>query len=258
MVKHPCLPLIAIPTTAGTSSEITNVSALIDTEKVIKYVVIDNKITASDVIADPEFTRTVPAGVTAATGMDAITHAAESYLSNMATPLTKYQALEGLRILYQNITRAVENGEDMEAREQMMLGCIITGFSFSNANLGLVHGIAHTLSAHFGLAHGMANAVVLPYVMEYNAESCPKQMAELAKAIDLPVSGNPEEDSHLFAEELKKLTARLKIRTLSEQGIQKKDFDMLAEDVLREPVLGFNPRQDITKEDILAILEKAY
>lgn len=121
MVKHPCLPLIAIPTTAGTSSEITNVSALIDTEKVIKYVVIDNKITASDVIADPEFTRTVPAGVTAATGMDAITHAAESYLSNMATPLTKYQALEGLRILYQNITRAVENGEDMEAREQMML-----------------------------------------------------------------------------------------------------------------------------------------
>ena len=228
MVKHPCLPLIAIPTTAGTSSEITNVSALIDTEKVIKYVVIDNKITASDVIADPEFTRTVPAGVTAATGMDAITHAAESYLS------------------------------DMEAREQMMLGCIITGFSFSNANLGLVHGIAHTLSAHFGLAHGMANAVVLPYVMEYNAESCPKQMAELAKAIDLPVSGNPEKDSHLFAEELKKLTVRLKIRTLSEQGIQKKDFDRLAEDVLREPVLGFNPRQDITKEDILAILEKAY
>ena len=166
--------------------------------------------------------------------------------------------MEGLRILYQNITRAVENGEDMEAREQMMLGCIITGFSFSNANLGLVHGIAHTLSAHFGLAHGMANAVVLPYVMEYNAESCPKQMAELAKAIDLPVSGNPEKDSHLFAEELKKLTVRLKIRTLSEQGIQKKDFDMLAEDVLREPVLGFNPRQDITKEDILAILEKAY
>ena len=94
--------------------------------------------------------------------------------------------------------------------------------------------------------------------MEYNAESCPKQMAELAKAIDLPVSGNPEKDSHLFAEELKKLTVRLKIRTLSEQGIQKKDFDMLAEDVLREPVLGFNPRQDITKEDILAILEKAY
>lgn len=258
MVQNPCLPLIAIPTTAGTSSEITNVSALIDTEKVIKYVVIDNNIVPSDVIADPEFTRTVPAGVTAATGMDAITHAVESYLSNMATPLTEYNALKGLQILYKNITRVVQNGEDMEAREQMMLGCIITGFSFSNANLGLVHGIAHTLSAHFGLAHGMANATVLPYVMEYNAGSCPEKMIELAKAISLPLSGESEKDSYLLAEELKKLIKELKIKTLSQQGIQKKDFVMLAEDVLKEPVLGFNPRQNITKEDVLEILEKAY
>lgn len=258
MVKNPCLPLIAIPTTAGTSSEITNVSALIDTEKVIKYVVIDNNITPSDVIADPEFTKTMPAGVTAATGMDAITHAVESYISNMAAPLTEYHALKGLEILHKNLPKAVKNGEDMEAREQMMLGCIITGFSFSNANLGLVHGIAHTLSAHFGLAHGMANAAVLPYVMEYNAQSCPQKMADLAAAIHLKLSGNLDQDQYLLAEELKRLTKELGIRRLSEQGIQKKDFDMLAEDVLREPVLGFNPRQGITKEDILAILEKAF
>ncbi len=258
MVKNPCLPLIAVPTTAGTSSEITNVSALIDTEKVIKYVVIDNKIVASDVIADPEFTKTAPAGVTAATGMDAITHAVESYISNMATPLTEYHSLKGLQILHSNIARVVKDGSDMEAREQMMLGCIITGFGFSNANLGLVHGIAHTLSAHFGLAHGMANATVLPYVMEYNADSCPEKMVELAKAIDLPVSGSIEEDKYLLADELKKLIKELKIKTLSEQGIDRKDFDMLAEDVLKEPVLGFNPRQNVTKEDVLAILEKAY
>lgn len=178
-VPNPCLPLIAIPTTAGTSSEITNVSALIDTEKVIKYVVIDNNIVASDVIADPELTKTVPQSVTAATGMDAITHAVESYISNMATPLTEYNALKGLEILYHNLPKVCENGADMDAREQMMLGCIITGFSFSNANLGLVHGIAHTLSAHFGLPHGMANACVLPYVMKYNAESCPEKMAQV-------------------------------------------------------------------------------
>lgn len=257
-VKHPCLPLIAIPTTAGTSSEITNVSALIDTEKVVKYVVIDNNIVASDVIADPEFTRTAPAGVTAATGMDAITHAVESYISNMATPLTEYHSLTGLQILYNSIKRAVKDGSDMEAREQMMLGCIITGFGFSNANLGLVHGIAHTLSAHFGLAHGMANATVLPYVMEFNADSCPEKMTALAKAIGIPVSGSIEEDKYLLAGELKKLIKELHIKTLSEQGIDRKDFDMLAEDVLKEPVLGFNPRQNVTKEDILAILEKAY
>ena len=258
MVKNPCLPLIAIPTTAGTSSEITNVSALIDTEKVIKYVVIDNNIVASDVIADPELTRTVPQSVTAATGMDAITHAVESYISTMATPLTEYNALEGLKILYNNLPKVCENGNDMDAREQMMLGCVITGFSFSNANLGLVHGIAHTLSAHFGLAHGMANATVLPYVMRYNAESCPEKMVKLAEAIDLPVSGNVAEDKYLLSEALLDLTKALGIKTLKEQGISKDDFKMLAGDVLKEPVLGFNPRQNITKEDIIDILEKAF
>lgn len=258
MVKKPCLPLIAIPTTAGTSSEITNVSALIDTEKVLKYVVIDNNIVASDVIADPEFTRTAPPSVTAATGMDAITHAVESYISNMATPLTAYNSLKGLEILYQNIARVVRDGSDMEAREQMMLGCIITGFAFSNANLGLVHAIAHTLSAHFGLAHGMANACVLPYVMAYNAEACPEKMADLARAIGLKTSGNPDADKLLLSDALLALIRELGIKTLSQQGISRDDFDMLAEDVLREPVLGFNPRQGVTKQDVIAILEKAF
>lgn len=257
-VKNECLPLIAIPTTAGTSSEITNVSALIDTEKVIKYVVIDNKLVATDVIADPDFTVTAPPGVTAATGMDAITHAVESYISREATPLTEYHSLAGLQILYRNIVEAVENGANRDAREQMMLGCIITGFGFSNANLGLVHGIAHTLSAHFGLAHGMANAAVLPYVMEYNAESCPEKMAEMARTIGLPVTGNADADKYFLAEELKHLIRRLKIKTLSEQGNSRDDFEMLTEDVLKEPVLGFNPRQNITKSDVITILEKAF
>lgn len=257
LVKKPVLPLIAIPTTAGTSSEITNVVALTDTKAVCKYVIIDNKIVADHVIANPEFTRTMPPSVTAATGMDAITHAVESYISNMATPLTEYHSIKGLQIFYENLPKAVKNGDDMEARENMMLGCIIAGFGFSNANLGLVHGIAHTLSAHFHLAHGMANATVLPYVMEYNADSCPEKMVDLAKAINLPVSGDIEKDKYLLSEELLKLTKSLGIKTLSEQGIEEKDLDMLADDVLKEPVLGFNPKQGITKEDVLAILHKA-
>ena len=257
LVKNQVLPLIAIPTTAGTSSEITNVVALTDTKAVCKYVIIDNKIVADKVIADPEFTKTMPPSVTAATGMDAITHAVESYISNMATPLTEYHSLKGLQIFYEYLPRAVKNGADMEAREQMMLGCIIAGFGFSNANLGLVHGIAHTLSAHFHLAHGMANATVLPYVMEYNADSCPEKMVELARAIHLPVTGNVEEDKYLLSAELLKLTKELGIKTLSQQGIEEKDLNMLADDVLKEPVLGFNPRQNVTKEDVLAILRKA-
>lgn len=258
MVKNPCLPLIAIPTTAGTSSEITNVSALIDTEKVIKYVVIDNKIVASDVIADPEFTKTMPVSVTAATGMDAITHAVESYISNEATPLTEYNSLKGLSILYENLPKAVADGTDMQVRENMMLGCIITGFGFSNANLGFVHAIAHTLSAHFGLAHGMANACVLPYVMEYNADACPEKMVDMAKILGLDVSGDLEKDKYLLAHALKDLTVKLGIKTLSEQNVPESAFDRLAEDVLKEPVLGFNPRQGVTKEDVIAILKKAY
>lgn len=257
-VKHNCLPLIAIPTTAGTSSEITNVSALIDTEKVIKYVVIDDKLTPAAVIADPDLTKTVPPMVTAATGMDAMTHALESYISNMASPLTKYHSLEGLRLLHRNLEKAVENGDDEQAREGMMLGCIITGFAFSNANLGFVHGIAHTLSAHFGISHGEANATVLPYVMEYNAAGSEKEMGELAAAMGLTLSGDLYKDAYLPAGELKRMAKAVGIRSLSELGVSKEDFSMLADDVLREPVLGFNPRQGITKDDVIAILEKAW
>lgn len=257
LVKEPVLPLIAIPTTAGTSSEITNVVALTDTKAVCKYVIIDNKIVADKVIADPEFTKTMPAGVTAATGMDAITHAVESYISNMSTALTEYHSIKALQIFHEYLPKAVANGSDMEAREKMMLGCLIAGFGFSNANLGLVHGIAHTLSAHFHLAHGVANATVLPYVMEYNADSCPEKMVNFAKAIDLPVSGDLAKDKYLLSKELLKMTKTVGIKTLSELGVEEKDFEMIAEDVLKEPVLGFNPKQGVTKEDVISILKKA-
>ncbi len=251
-------PLVAIPTTAGTSSEISNVTVLTDTKAICKYVIIDDKLVPSHVICDPEFTRSLPASVTAATGMDAITHAVESYISNMATPLTEYNAIQGLKIFFENLPKAVADGNDMIARENMMLGCIITGFSFSNANLGLVHGIAHTLSAHFHLAHGVANATVLPYVMAYNAPSCPEKMVAMAKALDLPLTGEIETDMLALAEALLALTKQLAIPTLSELGITEADLHMLADEVLKEPPLMFNPRQGVTKDDVLDILKKAF
>ena len=130
--------------------------------------------------------------------------------------------------------------------------------SFSNANLGFVHAIAHTLSAHFGLAHGMANACVLPYVMAYNAEACPEKMVELAKAIGLTTSGDIEKDKFLLSDALLALCRKLGIRTLKEQNVPEEAFDRLSDDVLKEPVLGFNPRQGVTKEDVIEILKKAY
>ncbi len=255
-------PLIAIPTTSGTSSEITNVAALIDTKSIRKYVVIDNKLVPDKVIADPEFTRTVPPSVTAATGLDAITHAVESYISRDASFLTKYNSLKGLQILYENLPLVYKDGNNMEAREKMMLGCIVVGFGFSNANLGLVHAIAHTLSAHFGMAHGVANACVLPFVTAFNAEQCPVEMIEMAAAIKLPLSGNVEKDKYALSDELLRLSRQMGIKPLHEQGrdrqIMESDFDMIASDALKEGPLHFNPRQDVTKETIIAILKKAF
>ena len=255
-VTHAVLPLIAIPTTAGTSSEVTNVTALIDNKKICKYVIIDSKIIPSDVIVDVTFTETLPASIAAATGMDAITHAVESYISNESSKLTEYQSLEALKIFFENLPKVVQNNDE-SARENMLLGCIIVGYAFSNANLGLVHGIAHTLSAHFKLPHGMANAAILPYVMEYNAPSCSKKMIELGKIIQKENSKEDEITEFTFVEKLKELNSILKIKTLSEQGIHASDIEMLAEETLKEPVLNFNPRKEITKEDVIKIIEKA-
>jgi alcohol dehydrogenase len=255
-VTHDVLPLIAIPTTAGTSSEVTNVTALIDNQKICKYVIIDSKIIPSDVIVDVTFTETLPKSIAAATGMDAITHAVESYISNSASRLTEYQSLEALKIFFENLPKVVESNDE-SARENMLLGCIIVGYAFSNANLGLVHGIAHTLSAHFKLAHGMANAAILPYVMEYNAPSCAEKMINLGKAIQKENSKDDKMTEFIFVEKLKELNRILKIKSLSEQGIQTSDIEMLAEETLKEPVLNFNPRKEITKEDVMKIIEKA-
>ena len=134
----------------------------------------------------------------------------------------------------------------------------IVGFSFLNANLGLVHAIAHTLSARNHLAHGNANAVVLPYVMRYNAPSCPEMMIDLAKALDLPLSGDKEKDMYVLSDALLAMTKQIGIKTLSEQGVTEEDFDVIAENALKEVPLLFNPRQGVTKEDIIEILKKAF
>ena len=258
LVKEKVLPLVAIPTTAGTSTEITNVTALTDKQAVCKYVVIDNKIVPSHVIADPELIRTMPRSVASATGMDAITHAVESYISNMATPLTAYHSLEGLCILYANLFKSINDPDDMVAKENMMLGCVITGMAFSNANLGLVHAVAHVLSAHFHLPHGLANALMLPHVMAFNAPACPEKMKELAQVIGLQLSGDETTDMYALSKELLSMTTALGMNHLSEHGVQESDFDRIAEDVLKEPVLQFNPRQNITKEEIKGLLRDAF
>ncbi len=257
-VKKQGLPLIAIPTTAGTSSEITNVIALINEEEVRKYVIVGNHVGATHAIVDPLLTTGLPAGITAATGIDALTHAIESYVSNNASDLTRYSSLEAARIFFHNLPLAVQNGSDVDAREEMMRGCIIVGFAFNNADLGLVHGIAHTLSAHHNLPHGVANALVLPYVMEYNAEQFPEKYQELGEAMGCCSSyESAQAGARKTCAAVQDLVRRVGIRPMHEYGVAEVDLDTLATDAEHEGAVQFNPRKP-TKADILAILKKAF
>ena len=258
-VKNQGLPLIAVPTTAGTSSEITNVIALINEEEVRKYVIVGNHAGATHAVIDPLLTTGLPAGITAATGIDALTHAIESYVSINASDLTRYSSLEAARIFFHNLPLAVANGADVDAREEMMRGCIIVGFAFNNADLGLVHGIAHTLSARHGLPHGVANALVLPYVMEYNAEVYPEKYKELGEAMGCCSSyESAQVGARKTYEAVLGLVRRVGIKTIRDYGITEADLDAIAADAVKESALMFNPRKPITKEHIMSILKKAF
>ncbi len=259
LVKNQGLPLIAIPTTAGTSSEITNVIALINEEEVRKYVIVGNHAGASHAVIDPLLSVGLPAGITAATGIDALTHAIESYVSVNASDLTRYSSLEAARIFFHNLPLVVDNGADIDSREEMLRGCIIVGFAFNNADLGLVHGIAHTLSARHGLPHGVANALVLPYVMEFNAEVFPEKYKELGEAMGCCSSyESARVGARKTFEAVLGLVRRVGIKTIRDYGITEADLDAIAGDAVKESALMFNPRQSITKENILGILNKAF
>ena len=177
------LPLIAIPTTAGTGSEVTRVSVITIPEKQTKAAIANDAFIPKTAILDPELTKSMPPHVTAATGMDALTHAMEAYLSILATPQTDTLALSAIRRIGGNLLPAALNGRNMEARAAMMLGQMEAGLAFSNASVGLIHAMSRPLGARHGLAHGLANAILLPRVMEFNRPACVDRMADMALAL---------------------------------------------------------------------------
>ncbi len=252
------LPVIAIPTTAGTASEVTAFSIVTDTARKKKMVIGGQFVGATLALADPLLTVAMPPRITASTGLDALTHAIEAYVSKWAMIPTDVLALKAIELIRKNIVTATKNGSCVEARSAMLLGSMMAGFAFTNAVLGLVHSIAHPLSAHFNLPHGVANAIGLPYVMEYNMASAPARFRDIAVALGIDVTGMSDAAAAQAAVDLvKSLNKELEIPTLKECGITRDMFDLIAEDALKEVSTLFNPR-DPSKEDILAILEKAY
>lgn len=258
LVKNPTKPLIAIATTAGTASEVTGFTIITDTKRMKKMVIGGPFVGATVALLDPELTISLPPSITSSTGMDALTHAIEAYVSKAASVPSDINALKAIRLISHNIVEATGNGSNVDARTNMLLGSMLAGYAFNNAVLGLVHSIAHPLSVHCGLAHGVANAAVLPYVMEFNAEVVPDKTSDIAVAMGICEAGLKAGDGAALAvKEVKRLLRKLQIPTLEEAGVKREQFDRIAEDALNEISTLFNPRE-VTKEEVIGILKQAY
>lgn len=256
--KNKSVPMIAVATTAGTAAEVTINYVVTDTEKRRKFVCVDPHDIPIVAIVDPEMMASMPHGLTAATGMDAITHAIEGYLTKAAWEFSDFLNLKALELMARSLRAACLN--EPKGREDMALGQYVTGMAFSNAGLGLVHGMAHSLGAFYDTPHGIANAVLLPYVMEYNAPVCGPKYREIARAMGVPdVDSLSEADAVKAAiDAVRQLSKDIGIpQTLPEIGVQEADLPALTDGAVVDVCAGGNPRE-ITYDNVLAIFAKAF
>ena len=254
---HKAVPTFALPTTAGTGAEVTINYVIIDEEAQKKMVCVDPNDIPSVAIVDPELMYSMPKGLTAATGMDALTHAIESFITPGAWVMSDMFELKAIEMIANNLKAAVDNGNDVAAREAMSQAQYIAGMGFSNVGLGIVHSMAHPLGAHYDTPHGVANALLLPYVMEYNAESpaAPKYI-QIAKAMGVNTEGMTEAEGVKAAiEAVRQLSLSINIpQKLHEIGVREEDLHQLAIDAFNDVCTGGNPRPT-SVEDIEALYQ---
>jgi len=255
-IKGDCLPLITIPTTAGTGSEVTFSSVITDTKEKFKFTIKSTAIAAKTAIVDPELTLTVPPLVTAATGIDALTHAIEGYTANCTEPIAEAVGLYAVEYIADNIVEAVKNGRNLAARDKMMMGSLLAGLSFSHADVASVHCMAEALGSLYDAPHGMCNAILLPYVMEYNLPFTEYKYARVARAM-----GIEEKDDHKAAvkgiEHIKELSKEIGLPGIKALNVNPDDFELLAEMSVKNGSNESNPRK-ITKDEYVMLFKKAY
>ena len=258
--KNHAVPTIAVPTTAGTAAEVTINYVITDVEKQRKFVCVDTNDIPAVAIVDPDMMSSMPKGLTAATGMDALTHAIESYITPGAWAMSDMFELKAIEMIAQNLKAAVDNGKDTVAREAMSQAQYIAGMGFSNVGLGIVHSMAHPLGAFYDTPHGVANALLLPYVMEYNAESpaAPKYI-HIAKAMGVNTDGMTEAEGVKAAiEAVKALSLSIGIpQKLHEINVKEEDIPALAVAAFNDVCTGGNPRPT-SVADIEALYHKAF
>ncbi len=254
------VPTFALPTTAGTAAEVTINYVIIDEEARKKMVCVDPNDIPTVAIVDPELMYSMPKGLTAATGMDALTHAIEGYITKGAWEMTNMFELKAIEMIAKHLKNAVDDGQNQEAREGMALAQYIAGMGFSNVGLGIVHSMAHPLGAFYDTPHGVANALLLPYVMEYNAESnaAPKYL-DIAKAMGVDTTNmTVKEGVKAAIDAVKKLSISIDIpQKLHEIGVKEEDIQSLAVAAYNDVCTGGNPRET-SVADIIELYKKAY
>ena len=250
--KNPCVPIIAVPTTAGTAAEVTINYVITDVEKKRKFVCVDTHDIPVIAIVDPDMMSSMPKGLTAATGMDALTHAIEGYTTKAAWEMTDMFHLKAIEIISKNLRGAVENTP--EGREGMALGQYIAGMGFSNVGLGIVHSMAHALGAVYDTPHGVANAILLPTVMEFNADMTGDKYRSIAQAMGVEGTGNMsvEEYRKAAVDAVKKLSADVGIPADLKAIVKEEDIQFLAESAVADACAPGNPKE-ASLDDIIAL-----
>ncbi len=258
LLSRPLKPMVAIPTTAGTGSEVTFAAIIKDEEQKVKLSFISPFLAPNTAILDPELTLSLPKELTASTGMDALTHAIESIHSNMNEPISDAFALHSIKLIVTNLKKCIENGNNIEARGNMLIASTIAGFAFTNALVGVVHGISHACGGVCNVPHGVANSILLPHGMEYNIDYCPERYSLVASAMGIDIQNKtPEEASKLAINFIKEFTRDLGLpQKLSEVGVKEEDIPKIAETTMGDGSIYNNPRE-VIQEEVEEILKKA-
>lgn len=251
------LPIIALPTTAGTASEVTINYVITDEERQIKMVCVDPNDLPIVAIVDSELMQSMQAKLAAATGLDALTHAVEGYITKGANLMSDMFHLEAIKLIFANLAKAV-NQKDDEAFEKMSYAQYIAGMGFSNVGLGIVHSMAHQLGAVYDTPHGIANAMLLPYVMKFNGKVCADRFKEILNAIGVCTKGMTKAQIvDKFVTMIKELSASVGVtQTIGEYGCKKEDIEMLANKAMEDPCMPGNPR-DVELKDFVKLYKEA-
>ena len=254
----PQLPLVAINTTAGTASEMTRFCIITDDRRHVKMAIVDRHTTPVLSVNDPELMVGMPASLTAATGMDALTHAIEAYVSTAATPITDACALQAVRLISAFLRRAVRQADDMAAREQMAYAQFLAGMAFNNASLGYVHAMAHQLGGFYDLPHGVCNAILLPHVQAFNARVAAARLGDVGQALGVNVQGlTAEQAAEAAIQAIRQLSADVGIPAgVGQLGAKAADIPTLATNAMKDACGLTNPIQP-TFDEVCAIYQAA-